>query len=639
MKRKLIIYLLAAVMAFSPAAVFAGTVEDEVGGDAQAPEAVVSEDQTVEEAAEPDAEVDEVSDEMVTDDTVDEVTEENLELEQSEAKNAVNPYDPCKWVEGSNRSQAQDADNNLVKGLFKASKAEGGTGLYYAGTDYKVVTAEGPVTVSSGWRFLYHPYTPESGEFWKDVSGGTYTYLIKNHGGDFYIEHLEGVYTVKGRMYYVQSNGTVKTEAGLATYKGSTYYITPNSSGAIYTTPGWVTDQTTGKKYFLPANDGKICTTAGTFPYAGKTWYSGAGGVIPNKTGLYADNNYQYYVYSDGSVKTTAGFIKVGGKKYLVNKGGHISKTSGVITYNGRKYVAKSDGSIRIKKGFVRVDGKRYYVKNTNGVLKVNTSFKVGKNRYHAKKDASMAVGIHKWKGVYYYATKTGCLKRSTGLVTWNGKRYHVKKGGKVTINKKVKNKRYYYICGKKGVIKTGLFKWKGTLYYASSKGALKSKAGFVNIDGKKYFVLSGGKVAVNTTVWTGGEKYHADDDGSIIIGYHKWDGKYYITDTDGAIVTKKGLYEYKGKTYYVKSGGALADDEIVTVGEKHYYAGSDGAIVKKKFKYKGIWITPDSRTGAIALEDYYKLFPDEKPKPVEQKSDDNNTTNNNTTTDNTTDN
>ena len=167
MKRKYLIYLLTLVMALSPVAVFADAEADAEAAP-EAAEAVVPE--AVEEAAPEAVEAEAVE-------AADPVLGETVVPE-------VSAYDPCTWVDHEKRDQAVNAADELVKGLFKASKKEGGTGLYYAGDDYKVVKEAGPRTVSEGWRFVYHPYTPESGEFWKDVTGGSYTYLFNNHTGD-----------------------------------------------------------------------------------------------------------------------------------------------------------------------------------------------------------------------------------------------------------------------------------------------------------------------------------------------------------------------------------------------------------------------------------------------------------------------
>ena len=112
-----------------------------------------------------------------------------------------------------------------------------------------------------------------------------------------------------------------------------------------------------------------------------------------------------------------------------------------------------------------------------------------------------------------------------------------------------------------------------------------------------------------------GGKKYLAGKDGKIRMGSFKWKKKYYITNKNGAIITKKGLYNYGNNTYYVNKGGAIATSTFVTYKDKHYYANSDGTIAKKKFKYRGITIVPNSKTGEISLEDYWKVFPEEAPQ------------------------
>ena len=150
MRKKIITYLLVAVMAFSPATVFAGTFEDEAGVNADALSAQAAEDQDAdtltedqnaeandeEQSAEVDAEAaneaaesadeedvaaheeEAVSDteEPVTDTdaenaeestTVDSSADEDFEQVSSEAKNA----DDETWTEGwsSNRTQYKDS--------------------------------------------------------------------------------------------------------------------------------------------------------------------------------------------------------------------------------------------------------------------------------------------------------------------------------------------------------------------------------------------------------------------------------------------------------------------------------------------------------------------------------------------------
>ena len=619
MKRKYLVYLLTLLMALSPAAVFADAAGEEAPEEAIATEEVQDVAETAEEEAAPAEEV--IETEAVVEETAEPAGEEVLEVVDPEpAKNARNPYDPCTWKDGSNRGEALDADGNPVKGLFKASMEAGGTGLYYAGDNYQVVKKAGLITVTGSAStpvFLYHPWTQDDArEFWKDYSTGTYTYLIDNHSGDYYIEYKEGTHKVDGKSYYVLSNGTVRTTAGIQLAPDKAYYYI-NSDYTVQMTAGFTPDH----KYFIPAADGKIRTTQGTFSYNGKTYYAGAGGVIPSVAGLYSWNGSQYYVNADGSVKTTAGFITANGKKYLVNAGGAIRTTAGPVSYGGSMYVAESGGAIRTATGFYNAAGKLYYVSNSAGVLTVNKAFKVGSKKYHAMSNGVIAVGAHKWGKYYYYSEANGALRTKAGIVKYAGKYYHVKKGGKVTTNKKVKYKKKYYIASKTGAIYTRIFTWKKNMYYASGKGVLRTKAGFVTYDGMKYYVRKGGKIYRNTVFKAGGKKYLALSDGHIGAGLYVWKGNRYLTNAKGAIISTEGLYDFGGTTYSIKSGGVIPSNTFVTFKDKHYYAGSDGSIVKSKFTYKKITIKPNSKTGEISMEDYVKVFPEAAPK----ETDDNN--------------
>ena len=178
-----------------------------------------------------------------------------------------------------------------------------------------------------------------------------------------------------------------------------------------------------------------------------------------------------------------------------------------------------------------------------------------------------------------------------------------------------MKYKGKTYIARKNGKIYKGLFTWKKNMYYANSKGQLRTKSGLFKYDGNRYYSRSGGKIYKNQMFTGGGKKYLAQNNGVIKIGYFTYKGKNYLTNDKGAIYTKKGIYDYNKKQYFVKSGGAMAKNEFVTLNDNHYYVGSDGAIVKKTFTYKKIKITPNSKTGIISLEDYWKVFPDEKPQ------------------------
>ena len=608
MKNKYLIYLLTLLMALSPAAVFAD-IEDGAAADPADNAAVTEEaEAAVEAPAEEVIPAQEDADALVPAD--EEVVQEDAAAEGTE-ETPTNDWDSSKTH--------YYKDGVVQTGLFKAPKRTDPSinTMYFAGSDGAIKTVGGPITVTSDMTKDFYRFADKgttSGYEVQPGETGPLTYFIYTVDGDCDIMPKEDIYIVGSSKYYVKPDGTVRTDAGPQEFKGSKYYV--QNGGAILTTVGFTPDH----KYYVESADGKLRTAQGTFTANdGRLYYSGAGGEIPSVAGLYAINGTQYYVNADGSVKTDAGFINVNGKKYLVQAGGAIRATAGVVDFGGSKYVALADGSICTTVGFIDAGGKRYYVSNAEGVLRVNKSFKSGGKTYHALADGTIGVGVHKWGKYYYYGSSKGAIRTKKGIVSWSGNRYYVKKGGKITTNKKFKYKGKYYIAAKNGAFYKGIFTWKKNLYYASSKGVLRTKAGVFTANGSRYYSKKGGKLYKNKLFTAGGKKYLAQADGKLSAGYLTWKGKYYLTNSKCVIYTKAGLYAYNGKTYYAKKGGALAINEMIEYKDKHYYCGSDGAIVKKPFTYKGVTLTPDPTTGAISNEEYWKAFPNEAPKTDEE--------------------
>ena len=504
MKKRYLIYLLAAIMMLSPAAVFADTANTAGAGSG------------------------------------------DLEVVQSDAM-LFNGNNTCEWVDSA-RTQAKDAKGNIATGLFKAVRIGGGVSLFYADASGLVVKRESFVTVSTGEKYV-HINTSE-GEHWDVTGGGALSYAITNHNGEYFVHWQQGLVTVNGVRYYVQSNGTVQTTAGLINVGGKLYYV----------------------------NQG-------------------------------------------GPVRSQAGFFKANnGKTYLSDATGAVITKAGIRQYGGAYYVIQSDGSVGTTVGFVKAGGKLCYVTNTSGVLAVNKELKVNGKKYHALNDATIAVGGHKWGKKYYFADDSGAIRTKKGIMKAGGQYYYVQKGGAVATNKKVKWKGKSYIASKNGVIYRGLFTWKKNLYYANKKGVLRTKAGVITYDAHKYYVQKGGKIKRNVLFTAYGRKYCADRYGRLLSGYFYWRGSYYLTNAKCVIITKQGLYSYNGKTFFVKPGGALGCNEFVTNYQKHYYVNGKGVVLKSKFTYRrnGVKYTihPNSRTGEISSEEYYKVFPEEAPKP-----------------------
>lgn len=609
MKKKYVIWLLTFLMVLSPAAAFAD-VEGGTASDEAASVETVQDAPAAEEAAAPEA-----------------PAAEEAAAPETQAAGTEDAAPAAEEKTGWDDEMTHYYKEGVVQtGLFKAPKRtdQSINTMYFASETGAIHTVGGPVTVTADMTKNFYRFEDKgttSGYGVQENEKGPLTYFVYTVDGDCDIMPKEGLYQANQAHYYIQADGTVRTAAGVIEYNSAKYYV--QEGGEILMKAGFTPDH----KYYIPAADGKILTTEGAFKAAdGKLYYAAAGGEIPSKEGLYGTGSNQYYVYADGSVKTDAGFITVDGKKYLVKAGGEIRRTAGSFKYNGNYYVAEEGGAIITTRGLYKVDGKIYFVKNKEGVCSVSKAFKYNGKSYHSKADGTIAVGVHKWgkKQNRYYSKSTGEVRKKAGIVKWNNKRYHVNKYGKVTTSKKFVYKKKTYIAGKYGVICTKIFTWKKNKYYANSKGELRTKAGLFKYDGNRYYSKKGGILYRNTLFSAGGKKYLAQKDATIKIGYFTWKNNHYLTNDTGAIYTKEGIYRYNKTDYFVKSGGAMAKNEFVAYGKDssgndiHYFVNSDGSIAKKKFTYtkggKKYTITPNSKTGKISLEDYWKVFPDEKP-------------------------
>ena len=170
---------------------------------------------------------------------------------------------------------------------------------------------------------------------------------------------------------------------------------------------------------------------------------------------------------------------------------------------------------------------------------------------------------------LYYIDPKTGEIRTEAGFITYNGKRYYITKGGRIAVSTTVTLERGRYHAGSKGAILTGVHKWNGMRYYSGTKsGKLKSVRGFVIYNGRKYHVYPSGRIAVSKLFIFNDRKYIAGSTGVILRGVHKWNNHYYYSS--------------------VKNGIIRVSQGLVKWNRKYYFVQKGGRIrVNQPFFYK----------------------------------------------------
>ena len=427
--------------------------------------------------------------------------------------------------------------------------------------------------MSKGWHSIggYRYYFYKTGKYYKDeiksISGKKYCFDKSGH-------LLYGVNKYDGSHYYSDSKGVIRESAGFVTSDGYRYYVT--KGGKIMTGR---TFKLSGKTYKAYGN-GKLGT--GVFKY-GKTahFYADKNGVVRTKAGFITWNGYRYYITKNAGRLECGRTFKVKGKTYKAYSTGKLG--TGVFKYGTTaRFYADKYGVVKTTAGFVEYLGNRYYVQK-GGKIELGHTFTVNGRKYKAFADGRLGTGIFKYGSKYYYADEDGAIASKAGVVSFQKKYYYVNKNGSVAMNGLITAGSKKYMANADGTLKTGFFEDSGTKYYAGKKGEIVTKEGFLVVDGGTYYIQKGGAIFWGHTFTKNGKTYKAYASGKLGTGLFKYGSSYYYADGTGAVKTTAGLITVSGKKYYVKKGGKIAVSTTITTGGTTYKADSKGVLTAQK--------------------------------------------------------
>ena len=427
--------------------------------------------------------------------------------------------------------------------------------------------------MSKGWHSIggYRYYFYKTGKYYKDeiksISGKKYCFDKSGH-------LLYGVNKYDGSHYYSDSKGVIRETAGFVTSDGYRYYVT--KGGKIMTGR---TFKVSGKTYKAYGN-GKLGT--GVFKY-GKTahFYADKNGVVRTKAGFITWNGYRYYITKNAGRLECGRTFKVKGKTYKAYSTGKLG--TGVFKYGATaRFYADKYGVVKTTAGFVEYSGNRYYVQK-GGKIELGHTFTVNGRKYKAFADGRLGTGIFKYGSKYYYADEDGAIASKAGVVSFKKKYYYVNKNGSVAMNGLITAGSKKYMANADGTLRTGFFEDSGTKYYAGKKGEIVTKEGFLVVDGGTYYIQKGGAIFWGHTFTKNGKTYKAYSSGKLGTGLFKYGSSYYYADGTGAVKTTAGLITVSGKKYYVKKGGKIAVSTTITTGGTTYKADSKGILTAQK--------------------------------------------------------
>ena len=427
--------------------------------------------------------------------------------------------------------------------------------------------------MSKGWHSIggYRYYFYKTGKYYKDeiksISGKKYCFDKSGH-------LLYGVNKYDGSHYYSDSKGVIRESAGFVTSDGYRYYVT--KGGKIMTGR---TFKVSGKTYKAYGN-GKLGT--GVFKYGTVAhFYADKNGVVRTKAGFISWNGYRYYITKNAGRLECGRTFKVKGKTYKAYSTGKLG--TGVFKYGTTaRFYADKYGVVKTTAGFVECLGNRYYVQK-GGKIELGHTFTVKGRKYKAFADGRLGTGIFKYGSKYYYAVSDGAIASKAGVVSFKKKYYYVNKNGSVAMNGLITAGSKKYMANADGTLKTGFFEDSGTKYYAGKKGEIVTKEGFLVVDGGTYYIQKGGAIFWGHTFTKNGKTYKAYASGKLGTGLFKYGSSYYYADGTGAVKTTAGLITVSGKKYYVKKGGKIAVSTTITTGGTTYKAYSKGVLTAQK--------------------------------------------------------
>lgn len=236
---------------------------------------------------------------------------------------------------------------------------------------------------------------------------------------------------------------------------------------------------------------------------------------------------------------------------------------------------------------------------------------------YYINPDNSLAIGVQKIGKHHFYFRSGGQMDYGTYNSTGNYSGWHIY-NGKKRYFKLSSNEKYAYM--NYGIDKAGddtyyfdkdgykivpdelsnndsseqIYPTKiGSSYYYIDEDGILTINEWVNFDNEYYYFGKNGKMYRNGIYSIYGDKYLFESDGTMVYSsggtnFYDFRNKTYAVRTDGTLVTNK-IGKINGKKYYFSSNGVMQTNKIITIeNQKYYFSNSGKLLTNKKFKFKG---------------------------------------------------
>lgn len=347
------------------------------------------------------------------------------------------------------------------------------------------------------------------------------------------------------KLYYLNSDGTMKANEWMIDTDGSIYYF--RSWGGAYKNCNAVIN---GRSYTFGA-DSKM--QGSQWIVKGGNWYLTKDGKIA--TGWQEWQGSKYYLNSDGTMRSNEWRLDDSGKiRYLCSWGGAYKNRSAKI--NGRSYTFNSNADVTNTQ-WISLDGT-----------------------WKLAKDGRIATGWQTWDKNLYYLNSDGSMKANEAF-TDGGKLYFFRSWGGAYKNCwYTSGGKKYYLHDNSAAYQNEWLKADGKWYYFQSDSTMATDTWIDNyyVDASGVWIPSKEK-PTDKWITSGNRKWYRHADGSYTKNdWEVIDGKYYRFDKDGWMVT--GWQKIGNVTYYMdKTTGERYGEGWHWIGGNCYYMNANGEM------------------------------------------------------------
>lgn len=262
------------------------------------------------------------------------------------------------------------------------------------------------------------------------------------------------------------------------------------------------------------------------------------------------------------------GWVSEGESWYYYDQGTKVTGWKSFDTDTGTKYYYFSESG-KMATGWRAIDDYWYWFRD--GGSMVTGWREIDGSWYWFGSGGKMATGWREIDGHYFYLGDSGRMR--TGWQEIDG---------------------CWYVFGDSGRMRTGWYRDSGYWYYLNPQNG-KMLSGFVEVEGERYLLSSSGKMVTGWRE-VEGKWYWFDGSGAMAIGWQEIDGAWWLFTNSGPLSEDTGWYSEDGDWYYSEKG-RFATNCWRKISGYWYRFGADARLyVGKSFKADGkTWLADSS--------------------------------------------